>query len=205
MLTGNNIDVKTLSANEILLNGVSLSGTNGSGLNIDENGNVEIAGNITMIGGTISWDSINKPSISYSELSGIKPPSDADNTDSVIVSNNNFTKIGADYVYTGTINANQINTEGLTAEKLYNPANNNHYAVVGGDAYGMDLTLYNGGTKVFEAIDNITGVKLATHGTPFLGAAFNTYFRDNMLVSPKGTWDFSSADVEGINVTAVFG
>lgn len=63
-LKADNIEVDTLDANQILLNGVSINGTDGSSLNIDENGNIEIAGNITMLGGSISWSDISdKPII----------------------------------------------------------------------------------------------------------------------------------------------
>ncbi|MEC1725846.1 hypothetical protein P9E34_14100 [Schinkia azotoformans] len=202
MLTGNNIDVKTLSANEILLNGVSLSGTNGSGLNIDENGNVEIAGNITMTGGTISWDSINKPSMSYSEIGGIKPPSDADNTDSVIVSNNNFTKIGSDYVYTGTIEADQINTNGLKVGVLEAKDSSGTTRITAGGAdYGYyEMRFY--GQNSYQT-GTISGTNGQLNISPQSGNSL--VLGGPIYIDPTTTVNFQGATVTGLNTVAVFG
>lgn len=219
MLSGKNIDVKTLSANEIILNGTDITNSlNNNQFKVGTDGSVTIAGNIKMLAGSsIQWDIVNKPTPiqigakdaswlpDYSEIQGTKPPSTADETFNALTQDGRLQGIFSDGSGKIMINAQYINTKGLTAEKLYNPVNKNHYATIGGSSSGMDLTLYNGGTKVLEAIDNISGVKLATHGTDFLGAAYNIHFKDNMLVSPKGTWDFSSADVQGVKTVAVFG
>lgn len=68
-------------------------------------------GDINISGGTISWSDIDAPN--YSDILGTKPPTNADNTSSILVGNG-FTVIGSTYIYTGTLNANQINVGTLT-------------------------------------------------------------------------------------------
>jgi len=59
-----------------------------------------ISGNINMSDGSINFSSVNAPS--YTQIGGSKPPIDADNTQSALLGNG-FTKIGSNYVYTGTL------------------------------------------------------------------------------------------------------
>lgn len=80
-----------------------------------EDGEVVVT-NLRMLGGTIEWPSVGAPS--YSQITGNKPPVNADNTDLAILGNG-FTKIGATYIYTGTINAHQINVGTLQGFSIY--------------------------------------------------------------------------------------
>lgn len=66
-----------------------------------------VASNAQITGGTISWGAVGAPL--YSDIQGTKPPSNADNTDSVItVNGSNFTKVAGAYVYSGPANYSQI-------------------------------------------------------------------------------------------------
>lgn len=73
--------------------------------------NAEITGSITMTSGTISWGGVGAPN--YTDITGTKPPTDADNTALQLIGNG-FTLIGPTYIYTGTLTAGQINAvEGI--------------------------------------------------------------------------------------------
>lgn len=66
----------------------------------------ELSGDIHMTEGTITWGPVNAPL--YSEVGGQKPPVNADNTDTVLLNGNNFTKVAGAYVYTGPADYSQI-------------------------------------------------------------------------------------------------
>lgn len=56
----------------------------------------------------------------YTQITGVKPPSNADNTNTVLPASLgiNYTKIGTTYIYTGVLNANQINAGTLNANYI---------------------------------------------------------------------------------------
>lgn len=101
--------------------------------------------------------------------------------------NSKFTKISSNGIYTGTINADQINTTNLSAEKIYQQGRADNYAQVGGD-FG-DLILFYSGDEFFRVSNTpFFGIELDNRGVTFLAHAANfatTYAR--------GHWDFSSA------------
>jgi hypothetical protein len=107
------------------------------------------------------------------------------NIDGVIVAD----AVKSSWVYTGTLNANQIvsgkisadriDTTNLKAERIYNTNNPNNYATVGG-SYG-DMTLYNNNQEFFKIYNNIDGsVTLYCWGQPFMTVrGQDVYFHGN--------------------------
>lgn len=118
--------------------------------------------------------------------------------------------INAEYIKSGQLSADRIDTNNLYCTKLYAQNNPNGYSVrLFGDA--GDFGIFNSDAidsdnavsekcmfGVYNAMDNIT---FCVYGNPFLLHSGNTTF-------PQGTWDFSSCDVVGLDstsVVAVFG
>jgi hypothetical protein len=66
----------------------------------------KIIGDFEMQGGSIDWTSVDSPSYSYNEITGSKPPIDADNTNSVI--GTRLTHIDQYGIYTGLLEAEQV-------------------------------------------------------------------------------------------------
>ena len=88
-------------------------------------GNLNVSGNIIMDGGSINWGNVTAPTATevgakpydwlpaYGDISGIKPPTNADNTSGFV--GQKLTYIDAFGIYTGTLTANQINViQGIT-------------------------------------------------------------------------------------------
>ena len=90
---------------------------------VDTNGNVNLKGNITMQGGSIQWNSVTAPD--YSKIQGSKPPTDANNTYSELLNNNNIKglfynnngklELIADAITSGTIDAKKVTITNLDA------------------------------------------------------------------------------------------
>lgn len=168
-----------------------------------------ISGNINMTSGVIEWDKVTSPQ--YSQISGIKPPIDADSTIAKLPSalGKNYTRIGDTYLYTGTIKADQItagkisaeyiDTTNLAAQRIYQKDYPANYAQIGG-AYG-DLQLYYAGQNYFSVYNDVGSVTLRAAGREHLRFSSVTG-----KTHPLGSWDFSSVTVSGLNgVVAVFG
>jgi hypothetical protein len=120
-----NLTASSATINGNITSGSTITGAaiNGGTISIGDNFNVSstgvitatganISGNITMTGGSISWSSITAPD--YSDIGGSKPPTSADNTYGEIVGSG-FTYINGNYIYTETIQANQIVGNHITA------------------------------------------------------------------------------------------
>lgn len=110
LLQGNLDSDNTVLPGNIGFTPEGLIGRNALGeatFHLDADGNVALVGNITMLGGEIVWADVTAPS--YTQITGTKPPTNADNTDTLLLGNG-FTKIGANYIYTNTIAAEQIIT-----------------------------------------------------------------------------------------------
>ncbi len=106
------------------------------------------------------------------------------------------THIDSSGIYTGSIQASQITTSNLYAERLYKPGNSSNYAVIGGTY--CDLKLYNANGcyfTIYDAIDG-TGAFKDAQGNGFLSFGGN-------YVYCNGTWDFSNA-INVIGVKAKF-
>ena len=73
--------------------------------------NATISGSIAMTGGSISWTNVAAPS--YGQVTGTKPPLNADNTWNAI-GESRLTHITSTGIYTGTIVASQITVGTLT-------------------------------------------------------------------------------------------
>ncbi len=101
-LTADNIDVGTINVDEITYQGKSLGNGANSYIQWDANGNATIKGNIIMDDGSISWADITAPS--YSQITGSKPPTDAEANPSYIKS----TKITATTIESPTITGGSI-------------------------------------------------------------------------------------------------
>lgn len=120
-----------------------------------------VGGNVTMgPGATISWGNVSgRPNTTYIDAYGI---------------------------YTGTVQANQINTAGLSAEKIYQAGYPNNYAYIGG--VGSGLILKKSGSTYFAIDDYGSQTNFYGHdGTNFLSSSGSS-------TSPNGEWDFISAD-----------
>jgi len=112
-----------INGKDSALKGVVVKDANGvTTFSVDVNGNVTIAGNasisgnINMTSGSITWGNVAAPS--YSQITGTKPPTDANNTYSELLYNsgirgfvnvNGTLYLSADYIRAGTISANYIN------------------------------------------------------------------------------------------------
>ncbi|WP_419872913.1 hypothetical protein [Candidatus Pristimantibacillus sp. PTI5] len=156
----------------------------------------------------ISWNQVTDKHIDYSTIVGSKPSSNADNTSENLSGSLgiNYTQIGATYVYTGTLNANQINAgkisaqyidaESLSVQRINQKNYEGNYIKVGGQ-FG-DLELNYAGVNYFTIYNGIDYVSFKHFGNEYLklSGATNT-------ATAVGQWDFSSANVTGI--TATFG
>ncbi|MEC1697766.1 hypothetical protein [Schinkia azotoformans] len=201
MIKGTNIDVKTLSANEILLNGVSLNGTNGSKLNIDENGNVEIAGNINMLGGSISWSNISdKPIIpsTASDVGALPAGTTASDIGALPTNSPKLTHITSNGVYTGELVGNEIRSEDTYGQI-------NGVRITGG-TWG-DLELWDSGTlkaKLYNDMGSPTTKLVAVSGKELQIGSTESGINGKIVL--RGNIEFASnANVTGLNTVAVFG
>lgn len=175
-------------------------------------GDVVLVGDITMQGGSILWDTIEPPA--YSQITGSKPPSDADNTlEKVVAKGMTYTDgklyIGADYITAGTIDASKISVTNIDAanitvgtieaKKLVANSEANHYATFG-TGTALDFTLYKDAVKMFQVYDTLTGIALKSHNHEFLA-----YVDVDEKLYPQGAWDFTNATVTNLTAVAVFG
>lgn len=88
---------------------------------VDTNGNINLKGNITMLGGNIEWNNVAAPD--YSKIKG-GPPTDANNTYSELLNNgsirgfkniNGRLEITADGITSGTLDAGKVTIKNLDA------------------------------------------------------------------------------------------
>lgn len=131
VIDGENLELKGLTIN----NGLEDT------LVIDDSGNISMSGNINMTGGSISWSGVNAPTASqvgarddswvpyYSQITGTKPPTNANNTEYELRYNNDIRgfyynsstgnlELSADYISAGTIDAGDINVINLNASNI---------------------------------------------------------------------------------------
>lgn len=185
--------INSSTINSTNISGGSITGTSiniNNRFRVDSSGNMtasnaNISGNITMTSGTIQWGSVGAPD--YEQINGSKPPTNADNTNLSLpmALGSNYTRIGSTYIYTGTLNANQINagkiraeyieTSGLAAERIYKPGTPSSYLSVGGTY--SDLNLQWGSNTVFTVYNGADGsIELRTYGRPFLRSRGDSTF-----------------------------
>lgn len=110
----------TVKGTNLDLKGNTVNNGTADTFKVDINGNVTIRGNITMEGGSITWANITAPS--YTQVTGTKPPTDANNTykelnpatqTSAIKgfyfnAATNQLEINADYITVGSVTDNRI-------------------------------------------------------------------------------------------------
>ncbi len=113
-------NIKTLTADKIIAGTINL--TDGITISSADNKTIIDSNGITMFEGSISWENVNVPTTSqvgakpydwlpeYGDISGIKPPANADNTFGIIGANR-LTYIDEHGIYTGTLTANQIKSQ----------------------------------------------------------------------------------------------
>jgi hypothetical protein len=139
---------------------------------------------------TIGWAQVlNPPSI----------PDSPEDIGALPIASPKLTNITATGIYTGTITASQINTSGLSAEKIHMPGYPNNYAKIGGTY--SDLILYYNSLEYFKIYNDITQVGFYFESTPFL-------FSGGAETYPRGHWDFSFASItlpSSVTAVAVFG
>lgn len=174
------------SLNKIKGDYLSENSVGASKLKVEE---LIVGENITMgPNAYISWYNVtNTPYI----------PQTASDVGALSTSSPMLTYITSTGIYTGTINANQINTAGLGAEKIYKPNAPTNYATIGGSY--ADFILYNNNGEYFRIYDAVGG------GGSFKckGNTFLSFW--NGGATPYGTWNFGNCDVTGLTSTAVFG
>jgi len=185
-INANSITTGTLDVDRITLKGLDIK--NGSG---DTTFAIDSGGNVTL-GGNITWG--DKPSYSYSDLGGSKPPTDADNTKDWVTSKglkyiDGKLWLVADYIYGDEITGKTIQT------------------MVNGQLKGAriegqtgDLEFYNNGTlglEIFNGID-YWGLYPRNGHSLIIG-------RNGEKISFEGTIDFDRASVEGLDAVAKFG
>lgn len=123
--------------------------------------------------------------------------------------------INAEYIQTGTLSADYIDTENLSCTKLYAKGNYNGYSVKLNGNIG-DFGIFNGSagdnsqandaTCMFGVYNSFPNINFYVYGENFLG-----YDVNRSKVWAKGDWDFSVANVTGIGgsgdgkAIAVFG
>jgi Prophage endopeptidase tail len=164
-ITSDNIDVSTitigdanvtgtLSANKLNLKGTDISSALGV-FKIGLDGSVTISGNINMQGGSISWGNVGKPEFSYSELTGSKPPSNADNTWGQV--GQYLTHITSDGVYTGTVQAEKIIGSVIKGIDFMSMSDNTPFNVYIGSSSNLasqtfydSFNLWRSGTRYFR-------------------------------------------------------
>ena len=176
------------------------------------------AGQINAINGislganaTIDWTYVTAPS--YGQVTGVKPPTDADNTVGAIGANRltyidgagiytgtltagqvNAVAISASSITTGTLSASYINTSGLASEKVYQAGTPSNYAVMGG-TYG-DMALYYNNTEFYRIYNDNQVATFRYKGIGYMyTSGYNTY--------PLNSWNFGSASVSGIPISAI--
>lgn len=89
---------------------------------VDTSGNLVIKGSITMVGGSITWGSVNGPD--YTQVVGTKPPADANNTWTTVTTDPKFTGLFYDAsgklkLVANAITATEIASNAVTTDKLY--------------------------------------------------------------------------------------
>ena len=160
---------------------------------------------------TIDWTYVTAPS--YGQVTGVKPPTDADNTVGAIGANRltyidgagiytgtltagqvNAVAISASSITTGTLSASYINTSGLASEKVYQAGTPSNYAVMGG-TYG-DMALYYNNTEFYRIYNDNQVATFRYKGIGYMyTSGYNTY--------PLNSWNFGSASVSGIPISGV--
>lgn len=151
--------------------------------------NAEITGNITMTNGNIIWGNVTPPS--YAELTGSKPPADANNTYNELLFNSGirgFVNVGgtlflsADYIRAGTISGVTINVDtNLTV------GNNIRVGVLGGVQPAKEIRFDNSSVIMNQGdFMTISAMRLDLEGSfiNFVGAS---------------SIDFGDATVSGIS------
>ncbi|MED1863210.1 phage tail spike protein [Fictibacillus nanhaiensis] len=162
-----------ITGKEDVIKGIDVKNPyNQSTFRVDDEGNVHIAGDITMYGGSISWDSVTPPDAS--QIDGL---------------GNKLTYIDANGIYTGTLSADNINggtISGVTinvSTDLY-VGNNMH---LGNGYSGFKSIIFNNMARI-----NSSGTDLDLNCAYLSSNAFITSFSGNVQISDNKHLDFSS-------------
>ena len=109
------------------------------------------------------------------------------------------TYIDSTQIMSPTITGGTITGGYIYGGRYYN-LSGEAYLEVGGSEFG-DLSLWGSGNNpVFTVEDGVGGISLSTYRHTFLSV--NSI---NGWATPSGTWNFSNANVTGLETTAVFG
>lgn len=165
--------------------------------------NLVVGSNVTMgSNATISWDNVT----------GSKPPSNADNTTSVIGANR-LTYISQTGIYTGTLTAQQINVSGINASNI-TTGTMSAARIDGGELNGISLNINNNfrvtSTGQLTATGaTISGTINATGGTfsgtisggTFQGSTFQTSSGSTRVeLTSSGLFSYSSGSLDGVTI-----
>lgn len=179
------------------------------GLNVNNRFMVDSQGNVTIKGGSISWNVVTGTDeidnrINQAQNAADNAQSDANSAHNAISavdsalaalkSNIGYTYIDGQYV----ISPNIVGAT-IKGGRFYNLVGS-AYLEIGGSSQG-DLILWGSGRNpVFSVVDGVGAASIGAYNNDFLGVtASKTY--------AYGTWDFSSATVYGLDIdsTARFG
>lgn len=199
-----------------------------TGINVGGDSPKEITDALIALNRTLEYqmanlDDDNIRELDYSKMIGA-PPANADNTSEQLPNTLgiNFTKIGVNYIYTGTLNANQINVGTLTGFTIrtasggrrvemdytgfrsYDSSGIKRVSIENTDpTWGNHQILFygsNGGYSGSLSGDSGYMTLNASQGTLFIGG------RDGIsLIGTGGTFDFKNFQILNFNATAKFG
>lgn len=193
-----------------------------------ESGHIYVS-NITIAGGSITWEDVNPPTPSdvgalpidsgkLTNLSAIGDYLGALAQGQVIGLTDKMTYIGPFGIYSGTIGTHQLVADyALIGDAHIGLLSANKISTVGlsaeriyqpgtpqnyaviGGTYG-DLDLYRNYTNYFSIYNDTVSVSLTHYGDPFL-----THNNSLDRAFPNGTWDFLNTNVLNLEVVAQFG
>lgn len=186
------------------ITGITFNNGNGT-FTVDTNGNVT-AKSITITGGSVDGgtlvdDTVDGKSIKANTITANNIAANTITAGQIKAGTITANEISSDYVYAGKLVAGQIVSGTLTGITIhggrYYNTFGNAYLQIGGGNYGDygDYTFHGTGSNVvFKIYDNVDGTTdfFAYNNNIFTSGRYGTY--------AKGTWNFSNANVSGINV-----
>ena len=162
-----------ITGKEDVIKGIDVKNPyNQSTFRVDDEGNVHIAGDITMYGGSISWDSVTPPDAS--QIDGL---------------GNKLTYIDANGIYTGTLSADNING-GTISGVTINVSTDLYvgdYIYLGVGYTGYKSLVFNNGARI-----NSSGTSLDLNCAYLYSNAFTVSFSGDVEISGSSHLDFSS-------------
>lgn len=177
----------SISGTNINLKNTSVSDGTQTTFSVDNDGNVSIYGNITMNGGSISWVNVTAPD--YSQITGSKPPVDAEPNPSYITS----TKITSTTIESPTIVGGSITSN--TTIDVSTDANIGQF---------LNLQSYSGGLTIDAGIRFKNGTNIESE--IFYDSSTESleiYGKENLKLGRTGSWTNIYGYVHLENATSI--